>query len=191
MVKQRFEKTHPVAFTPANPAIVDTNVTSLERFKPGVSEQGIRERLLLWYISLKMLKDHPLFGIGPGNFKNYSVPYQAGLFENDSIAKRYFGHPFSNTYHAWSHNEYLQFLAELGILGSLGIFLLISFVLLRMYYLIRKNRCLHLDIILLMSIIVAFALGCHDLHSFPLSRPAHVTWNHSGYVHQGFHDYRG
>lgn len=68
-------------------------------------------RIRLWQTALKMIKDHPLLGVGNGNFVSYYDQYIAKYPE---LAwedwKRY---PV--------HNSYLKVQSELGLAGSISL----------------------------------------------------------------------
>ena len=65
-------------------------------------EASVNDRKLMWDASVRLFLEHPVFGIGPGHF----------LLRLDA--------PGPPSYAYFSHNEYLQMLAEQGALG-LGI----------------------------------------------------------------------
>ena len=78
-------------------------------------------RLLVWAVGLEMLRDHPILGVGAGNYelaypharRDFSAKNPQSALVNqqeDLLAQR-------------AHNEYIQILAELGIVGF-GLFLL-------------------------------------------------------------------
>jgi tetratricopeptide (TPR) repeat protein/O-antigen ligase len=79
------------------------------------SGHNIIQRFLVWQVTLNMVRDYPLFGVGLGNFKVHYMQYQADFLE-DPANKRYI--PF-NGKAVQSHNDYLQLLAETGLLGVL------------------------------------------------------------------------
>lgn len=91
-------------------------------------DQSAMGRLASWGAGIKMFKDHPIIGVGAGNFNQ--------LFENYRPSEMSaFG-----TKEMSIHNMFLQILSETGALGG-GIFLLIivsSFMALNMMN--RKNR---------------------------------------------------
>jgi O-antigen ligase len=65
-------------------------------------------RLAIWKSSLKMMLDHPWFGVGLGQFQYFSPRY---AFPVTSHWARY-GRVAEN-----AHNEYLQVGAEMGVMG--------------------------------------------------------------------------
>lgn len=79
-----------------------------------------------WYISWEMFKDHPFTGIGLGNYKIKFLEYRARLLNTER--GKDFGEHIPRG--AQAHNEYVQFAAELGIVGVIFIFasLLLLFV---------------------------------------------------------------
>jgi len=74
---------------------------------------SLASRTMIWKSAGLMVKNNPLFGIGPGNFQNKYLEYQ-----------KYFP-----PYLEWSapqpHNLFLAFWLETGLLGLLGFILLL------------------------------------------------------------------
>ncbi|EKE15632.1 MAG: hypothetical protein ACD_11C00116G0019 [uncultured bacterium] len=75
---------------------------------------SLSSRMMIWDSGLKIIKDNPFFGIGPGNFQNKYLEYQK----------------FFLPYLEWAvpqpHNIYLAFWLQAGILGLLGFLILCS-----------------------------------------------------------------
>lgn len=63
------------------------------------------DRLYLWDVALKISRDHPLLGVGPGNF---GASFK-GYFQTDLL--------FQDQVWTSAHNLYLHQLAERGLLG--------------------------------------------------------------------------
>jgi O-antigen ligase len=101
-----------------------TALNTISRLQVGLGEDAnTHARLLFWGVGLEMLRAHPLLGVG-GN--NYEVAY-AGARARFSAR-----HPESplvgmneNLLAVYAHNEYIQMLTELGIVGLL-LFVLLS-----------------------------------------------------------------
>lgn len=66
------------------------------------------ERILLWKKTLKLVKDHPFFGVGAGNWKIVLPSY--GL---DNLTPR----SFKTDHFQRPHNDYLWVLSETGVVG--------------------------------------------------------------------------
>lgn len=85
------------------------------------------ERILVWKSALQMFGDHPLTGVGAGNFgqvyqKNYVSPHAL--------------YPRLN--HA--HNNFLHMLAETGVIGLLGFLSLFGYLIIYFYQAYRRNN---------------------------------------------------
>jgi O-antigen ligase len=76
---------------------------------------SLESRIIIWHSALKILKDYPVFGIGPGNFQDKYLEYQ-----------KYFP-PYLEWAVPQPHNLYLAFWLESGILGLSGFLLIIIF----------------------------------------------------------------
>jgi len=81
------------------------------------------DRLDLWETALKIFKDHPLLGSGPGTYEKLLYTYgPAGGYSEGNI-------------HLHAHNTYLELLSEVGIIG-LTAFL---FILLKLFEMVLKG----------------------------------------------------
>ena len=93
-------------------------------------------RYILWDIAFGIIKDNPIFGIGPGTFKYYIykyLPVQLGSWNEKSI---YFVYKEAGTGHA--HNFWLYRFSELGIFGFIGAVAL-PFIFFYLIYKVRKH----------------------------------------------------
>lgn len=85
-------------------------------------------RINIWKIALKMIQDHPLRGVGNGNF---AVLYDSYVEKYPELWMEYVtGYP--------THNSYLKVFSELGIF-ALVIFLTIIFKITKNIYYLSKN----------------------------------------------------
>ncbi len=118
---------------------------------------SIRARLTFWKVTLLMIKDHPLKGVGPGRFGYFYPFYQSKILKEDKGPKKH-------AYNAKrAHNEYLQVFAETGVFGFL-VFLFILYSLLQQGYKRLKSSDNIMYISLASGILV---LLVHALFSFP------------------------
>ncbi|HPQ39310.1 MAG TPA: tetratricopeptide repeat protein [bacterium] len=132
-------------------------------------DQGTnRFRLLVWSSTLKMVRDHPLAGVGPGNFGHAYPQYR------DIRERRLSG---DDVYVRAAHNDFLQTAAETGIAGGL---IMIGFfaVLYRRYF--REIRTVKSLLpfacqragFLIAGAAAVTATGIHAMFSMNLRNPA-------------------
>lgn len=121
-----------------------------------------------WWIGWEMFKDHPLVGVGLGNYKLNFIPYKAQFL----ATPRGEAYDFYITRAAQAHNEYVQATAELGSLGILA--LLAVFLAIPFSFWIRLRRNPNegdrFDLLLLACGVVTFLV--HAIASFPAHLPA-------------------
>lgn len=78
--------------------------------------QSNTERLLMWESACEMFKDHPVFGVGIGQYSSkYLTEYKS---------------PEAREKQNHCHNNFLQMLAENGVVGFIGFCLLFGYILL-------------------------------------------------------------
>jgi len=98
---------YPHAIAPSERA------ASLADFK---GDETFRNRLNMWRVAWEMIKAHPFFGYGLGAYEIEYLKYQ------DRIVDRYSFEQFSEWFHNTiptfrAHNDHIQLLTELGIVG--------------------------------------------------------------------------
>lgn len=77
--------------------------------------QSNSERLLMWNSAWNMFKDHPVFGVGLGQYKdNYQQKYISPKAKEPNLE------------HA--HNNFMQMLAENGMVGFLGFMTMFTYI---------------------------------------------------------------
>lgn len=103
-------------------SIVDTNFT------------GNTQRFMMWKNTARMISDHPLLGVGIGNF---NLIYHHYVTPEDQyvMPKNWDGY-----YLRQAHNEYLQIFSELGIVGIFLFFIFLGSILISSILYLRKNR---------------------------------------------------
>jgi len=108
----------------------DTATSQLTENSP---DGAIRGRLTVMAAAAQVFAAHPLFGVGPGNFKFYARAYS-----NDVLALRYL------TTNREAHSLYLAILADTGLLGFIP-FMMMLLVTLRSLFLISKSSLVEND----------------------------------------------
>jgi len=121
-----------------------------------------------WWVGYEMFKDHPLLGVGLGNYKLNFLPYKA-KFLSSPQGKNY---NFYIERAAQAHNEYVQAAAELGILGILGVIGLIGMIAYSLWNGLARNpdESDRFDLLLITAGAITFFV--HALVSFPAHLPA-------------------
>lgn len=121
-----------------------------------------------WWVGWEMFKDSPLVGVGLGNYKLNFIPYKAKFLATLEGA----GYDFYIARAAQAHNEYVQVVAELGVLGVFATLVLLGAIPITFWRRLRRNtdEADRLDLILFGCGIVVFLL--HALVSFPAHLPA-------------------
>lgn len=125
-------------------------------------------RVELWKKSISIFADHPLFGVGPGNWKINIGKY--GPIGSPGIAKsRFFQRP---------HNDFLWVLSEQGfpgLLTYLGIFAMAIFYALRIIVKTPpgQNKQRHFALFMLWGVIVYLT---DSFFSFPMERMLNFTF---------------
>ncbi len=106
-------------------SIVDINFT------------GNTQRFVMWKNTAGMISDHPLLGVGIGNF---NLIYYHYVTPEDRY--RIPGIPEEGNYYSarHAHNEYLQIFSELGAVGIVLFFIFLGVILKSSIFYLRKNR---------------------------------------------------
>ena len=122
-------------------------------------DKSTSQRLDYYADAFYYMIDNPLYGVGLGNWKIKSIDLQSSNIIN-----------FKIPYHV--HNDFLQFGAELGVIGFLSyllFFVIILFQLIRSYI---KSNDSSLSLFLLLSFIAFFI---DSNLNFPHARPLQVA----------------
>lgn len=121
-------------------------------------DESSKARLVYWSNILEMSKKTPFLGIGLGNYQVESIPYERTT-SND----------FTVSLHA--HNDFLEILAETGIINGLiyfSIFIFLTFINLKK---IIKAKNKETELIALLSFLLLIVYGIDSFFNFPMYRP--------------------
>lgn len=123
-------------------------------------------RLSLWNNSIEMFKDHPLLGVGPGNWQIFFPKYGLNNIDEKSTKDGY------KTYQR-PHNDWLWIASELGIFGLIFYVLIIFFSII---YIIKNSVNEQSPLIQITNLLFASAIIGYlfvYLADFPLERIEH------------------
>jgi len=128
---------------------------------------SINRTLLTWNTAYKMLKNRPLFGVGIGIFKMQYLFYQGELLEDLPGYLPY----YTNSQEA--HNEYLQLLVELGILGLVSFLFIFYFFYKKILFVLFYENVSNREKTILWGLLMGISgFLIHCLFTFPLHVPA-------------------
>ncbi len=85
-----------------NPALKFLGLSGISLVEPNTADFSTAERLAHWIAGLHMYFDHPILGVGIGNYPDAYPPYHIGIFLDP------LGH---------AHNYYINIAAEMGTIG--------------------------------------------------------------------------
>lgn len=99
----------------ASGAILGNNRVFVDRVKSitSTTNRSNNERLLIWQSAYTMFRDHPVLGVGLGQYK-------------DNYQQKYILPQAKEPYLTHAHNNFLQMLAENGIIGFVGFLTLLA-----------------------------------------------------------------
>jgi O-antigen ligase len=130
------------------------------------SVANVQERIKIWNKTIRLIKDKPITGAGPGNWKiniaaygSTGLVWEYGKFGPDR-----------------PHNVYLLVASETGIPGALlyfGMWVLIAIIAFKIIYK-PQSEDQRILVILMLSGIAAFA--CDSMFSFPNERIEHTLY---------------
>ena len=128
----------------------------------------IQERMVVWENTTQMIKEHPLGGVGGGNFQIFFPKY--GLEEFEGINKRAAlgNHTFQRP-----HNDYLWILSEAGIFAFIAyfaFFVMVFYSRIRLY-LKQKNYSEKLFSLTLIFTVISYSVMA--FFDFPWERSEH------------------
>lgn len=117
-----------------------------------------------WWIAYEMLKAHPFVGVGLGDYKVEFLEYKA-RFKETPLGQRY---NFYLPRAIQAHNDYVQLIAELGLIGFIALGFFVGTLLRSAHSFVRSGESAErrLWVVALVAGGVAFATDA--LVSFPL-----------------------
>ena len=136
----------------------------LEKFKSEfreiLTDSSVKSRYKLYKSTLQLMSEHPIFGVGPGNWKIEVWKYELYF---DSWGKSFAQRP---------HNDFLWVFAEGGVFAGLS-YILLFLILLRDSYLLHKNKKEEDGIIYSLLFATLIGYSFISLVDFPMERFSH------------------
>ena len=148
--------------SPAARAPVREHVGSLVQLR----DASIQERLQLWSRTIQMIRDHPLTGVGLGNWRVVIPTYGAEGLRSDT-GTLHFQRP---------HNDFLWVASETGILGGVLYLAMFASALVLAVLAMRRTSSMHDRLVLTLMLLGVSCYGLDSLASFPKERIAHSVY---------------
>ena len=149
-----------VLFSQTAPSIATQSTaapSTVARLSQNLShDNNARSRFLFWGVGLEMARAHPLLGVGGNNYESEYAAARA-QFSADHPNSSLIGMN-EDLLTVYAHNEYIQLLAELGLVGFL-LFLLASLVLVLNFWRAVRHPRLTLPALGAGGAMLAFAIS--------------------------------
>ena len=136
-------------FSTLNNRITQTN---------NITDRSTNERLNYWQNALQIIEKNPVLGIGIGNWKVESIPYEKFQSNNIRLSEH-------------THNDFLEITSETGLLNGLvflSVFVIGLFINMKK---IIKESDIQSRLIALLTLLMIITYGIDALLNFPLHRP--------------------
>jgi len=136
------------------------------------SDIPIKGRFLHWKTSALMVKENPFLGIGPGNYGNHYLIYQARVLGNPANASfMRISREIQSINAEYAHNEYIQSLCDTGILGFAFFSFLISVILVIGFQGVKRTASLDRTLLILGCYCGVISILVSGLFGFPFHVP--------------------
>lgn len=121
-------------------------------------DASTRARLVTWKNTFEMANANPLLGVGLGNYKVESIPYEKTQNDNSTISLH-------------THNDFLEITAETGFFNGLiylSLFVIIGIINLKRFF---KSDQIETQSLAMLSLMLIVVYGMDSLLNFPMFKP--------------------
>jgi O-antigen ligase len=125
-----------------------------------VADESVNERLNFYTTAIQSIGDNPLLGIGIGNWKIKSIDLSKDIIISYRV-------PY------FAHNDFLQFLAEIGIIGGICFMFYIFYPLYIAFLRSLKSRSFNIDFLIFLIFVVYIV---DSMLNFPVERPINYIY---------------
>lgn len=129
--------------------ITHTDFNNLLEATYQLEDISTMERVYRWVAGFFMVKEHPVFGFGPGNFYNFYKSYTVTSFQT---------YVSDNEEGSGIHNYYLMIASEQGVPGLLIFLLLVSFAMLKGEAIYHQTKTLAYRKLVMLSLSVLIVI---------------------------------
>lgn len=138
----------------------NTRYVSLENRVGQINSQdeSLKARFAFWNNVLKISQKNPLLGVGLGNYQIESIPYEKETANESGVSLH-------------AHNDFLEILAETGIINALIYFSLFIVLLITNLKNILKSDDKKTEVIAMLTLMLLIVYGVDSFFNFPMYRP--------------------
>ena len=122
-------------------------------------------RITMWANSIPMFRDNFLIGVGLGNWTIHYAKYQSWFKPDKSLMQ--------NQYHANAHNDYIEILCELGIIGF-ALFIWVVVSLFKLFMRLLNDPHEEYFLIATALILAVMGVAVNAVFSFPFKQPVPI-----------------
>lgn len=123
------------------------------------TDSSAKLRLDFWKNASEIIAENPLQGVGIGNWKIKSLAYENTLIDDSNISSN-------------AHNDFLELMAETGVVNGLLYLSLFVFILFIAVKKILKSNEKEVQLIGILTLMLLFSYGFDAALNFPLYIPA-------------------
>lgn len=125
-----------------------------------VVDESVNERLNFYSTAIHSIADYPLLGIGVGNWKIKSIEYSKEIIKSYRV-------PF------YAHNDFLQYLAEIGIFGGFCFMFYIFYPIFISFLRSLKSKSFDLSFMIFLIFVIYIV---DSMLNFPIERPINYIY---------------
>ena len=145
--------------TNANKSVIRSSGISSRLSTIGdATDSSVSSRLKYWENGGKMIAKHPVFGVGMGNWRIESLPYETKDFDNLMISEH-------------AHNDFIEIAAENGILAGLAYLAMFIMLFIVNFSIVLKSNDQEKKLLAFIAILIFIGYLFDCLFNFPLHRP--------------------
>lgn len=125
-----------------------------------VVDDSVNERLNFYTTAVKSIFENPLLGIGIGNWKIKSIDLSKDIIESYRV-------PY------FAHNDFLQFTAEIGIIGGGAFIFYIFYPFILSFLRGLKSKSFNIDVMIFLIFLIYII---DSMLNFPIERPINFIY---------------
>jgi O-antigen ligase len=123
-------------------------------------QRAMESRMRYIHSTIDLISDYAIFGVGPSNFTHAFARYQSAKDQQVTVTH--------------SHNDWLQFVSEMGILGLTCLLAILFTFIWKIVYRFRKRTSPSAICLGITPIAVLASISAHSLFDFPLHIPGNM-----------------